>query len=78
MKRVEKQVDGLASELRDPEYISECELAGRIGIAAHTLANWRFLGKGFPYFRIGRTIRYRRKDVSLYIKQRKVNPKRDG
>ncbi len=56
------------------EFISERELAKRTGIATQTLRNWRWASKGFPYIRIGRTIRYSWDAVKGFLDQRRVDP----
>jgi hypothetical protein len=43
------------------------ELARRLGLAAETLANWRWRGEGPPYLRVGRRVRYRLVDVAAYL-----------
>ncbi len=47
--------------------ISEHELHVELGVPAKTLAQWRYLGKGPAYARIGRYVRYRRQDVDAWI-----------
>lgn len=37
------------------------------GIKPNTLEGWRVLGKGVPYIKIGRLVRYRLEDLDAYI-----------
>jgi hypothetical protein len=60
--------------MKADEFISERELAKRTGIAAQTLRNWRWARKGFPYIRIGRTIRYSWVAVKGLLDQQRVDP----
>jgi predicted DNA-binding transcriptional regulator AlpA len=47
-----------------------------MGLAVQTLRNWRNLGKGPSYIKLGRCIRYRLADLEEYIQNRKINPER--
>lgn len=48
--------------------MDEKEVAERLAISIHTLRKWRSLGKrGLPYYKIGRSVRYSRTDVSDYL-----------
>jgi len=59
-------------------YLKEKEVSKLTGIALQTLRNNRMLNKGFPYVRIGRSVRYYLPDVIKYMESRKVTPKNDG
>jgi hypothetical protein len=51
--------------------------APRIGVQVQTLRNWRYLGIGPPYIRIGsRAIRYDKDDLEKYVAMGKVDPTR--
>lgn len=39
-----------------------------------TLIAWRMLGKGPPYVRIGRSIRYRKSDLVNWLEEQTVRP----
>lgn len=58
--------------LRRLESLSEDEVEKLYGIKAKTLANWRSLKKGPPYFKDGGVIRYRQKDLQRYQESRLV------
>ena len=50
--------------------------AQELGLHVQTLRNWRCLGLGPPYVRIGtRTIRYDEDDLHRFIEQGKVEPR---
>ena len=38
-----------------------------LGLPIATLANWRCSGKGPPFLRVGRHVRYRSQDVEAWI-----------
>ncbi len=54
--------------------IKDTEAAKNLGVAPQTLRNMRCQGKGPPYFRIGRAVRYSVEDLNRYIEARKVDP----
>jgi hypothetical protein len=44
-------------------YMDEERAAGYLGIAQRTLGNWRFVGRGPKYIRLGRRILYHRQHL---------------
>lgn len=50
-----------------PDLMKESELSAELRLAPKTLANQRNRGKGPPYLRIGREIRYSRKAVGEWL-----------
>ncbi len=61
----------------DPlELLTEQKAAARTGLSVHTLAKHRKLGKGIPFVRLGRTIRYRTADVEQYLIAHLVEPEK--
>ena len=55
-------------------YLTEKETAQLTGIALSTLRNHRHLGRGFPYSKLGRSVRYSFTDIVSYFERHKVNP----
>lgn len=51
------------------------DVSAYLGVPPGTLANWRYLGRGPAFLRVGRHVRYRRADVSARV-DRQV--RRDG
>jgi len=45
-----------------------------IGRAEQTLANDRFAGRGLPYVRWGRSIKYKLADILAHIEARRIDP----
>ena len=45
------------------KFLSEKQLAEQLGISVYVLRNDRWSRKGFPYFKIGGSIRYALEDV---------------
>jgi hypothetical protein len=61
----------------DPlELLTEQKTAARTGLSVHTLAKHRKLGKGIPFVRLGRTVRYRTADVERYLVEHLVEPEK--
>lgn len=48
--------------------------ARRIGVTPRTLEQWRHLGKGPPFLRIGRMIRYLPQEVDAWVKSMRFEP----
>ncbi len=53
------------------QYVTEQEVHKMTGIALSTLRNNRFNGRGIPYCKVGRSIRYDLTDVINYMETRK-------
>jgi excisionase family DNA binding protein len=43
------------------------DVAALMGLSLQTLANWRSLGKGPAWFKIGRLVRYRSEAVEAWL-----------
>ncbi len=43
------------------------QAAARLQLSPGTLANWRALGQGPPFFRVGSRIRYRASDIDAMV-----------
>ena len=52
--------------------LNENELSDLIDRGVQTLRNERFKGKGIPYVKIGRSVRYRVSDIKEYLKKNLV------
>ena len=48
------------------EYLNEQELAGLLKVTRKTVQIWRQRGKGPPFVKLDRAVRYRRKDVDEF------------
>lgn len=44
------------------------KVAAETGLAVQTLANWRVLGKGPRFVRVGRSVRYSRDEVDWFMR----------
>ena len=55
-----------------PRYIGEKEVALITGRALQTLRNDRHRGRGLPYVKMGRSIRYNLADVLNFMEARKI------
>ena len=58
-------------------YVAEGEVARITGMALSTLRNQRSQGRGIPYVKLGRSVRYRLDEVFAFMESRKVETDRD-
>lgn len=64
MKKIDKK-QRLPDDLDKLRYLTEVEVAELTGRGLQTLRNDRHLRRGFPYVKLGRSIRYRLADILL-------------
>jgi excisionase family DNA binding protein len=57
------------------DFLTDRELADLLEIPQRTPGQWRYLGKGPRYVRVGRHVRYRRTDVEAWIEARMIGPR---
>ena len=55
-----------------PKYLTEKQVSEITNRALSTLRNDRFLSRGIPYIKAGRSVRYNLEDVVNYMESRKV------
>ena len=48
-------------------YIKEADAAKKLDVAEGTLANWRWKGKGPPYYRMGNMVRYEVGELDRWV-----------
>ncbi|MBF6539258.1 helix-turn-helix domain-containing protein [Nocardia farcinica] len=56
-----------SSTVELPELLTAAQAAEYIGVSVDTLAQDRYLGRGLPYVRVGRRIRYRASDIAAFL-----------
>jgi predicted DNA-binding transcriptional regulator AlpA len=56
------------------EYIDEKKAAELVCSSVQTLRNDRCKSRGLPYYKIGRSVRYRPSDIHAYMARHKVVP----
>ena len=61
--------------MEEKKFINENEVSRITGLSVQTLRNWRFQGKGIPYVKAGRSVRYLYQDVIAYMEDRKILPR---
>jgi len=57
----------------EQQYIDEREVSRLIKRALSSLRNDRFQGKGLPYRKFGRSVRYNREEVINFMESRKID-----
>lgn len=58
-------------------YVSERKVSEITGVALSTLRNDRHLGRGIPYIKLKRTVRYSTTDIIDFMESKKIIPKND-
>jgi predicted DNA-binding transcriptional regulator AlpA len=53
-------------------YINEKVVAEKTGYSLATLRNWRHLGKGPNYVKVGKSVRYPLKDLVEFMESHKI------
>lgn len=56
------------------EVFDEHEAARRLGKSVQTLRNNRCSRKGPPYFKLGRSVRYKASDLLDYLERHRIDP----
>jgi excisionase family DNA binding protein len=60
----------------DPQkFLTDEEVADRLNLSVQTLRNWRCIGKGLPYVKFGRSIRYKNGDIEAFSEANRVIPR---
>jgi len=54
------------------EYLNEKEVSKLINRALSSLRNDRFLRRGIPYTKFGRSVRYNKEEVIRFMENRKI------
>ena len=54
------------------KFIDEKQVSKLTGLAIQTLRNWRYQKRGFPYCKVGSSIRYSFDDVMSYMERHKI------
>lgn len=58
------------------KYINEKKVAELMDIGVQTLRNDRHLGKGIPYSKVGRSVRYKIEDIIAFMEAGRINTQR--
>jgi len=60
---------------RQKKYLDEKETSPMVRQALSTLRTDRFMGRGLPYIKIGRSVRYDLDDIIAYMESHKITPR---
>jgi predicted DNA-binding transcriptional regulator AlpA len=61
----------------EPRLLSTRQAAKLLSLSAGTLRFWRSIGfDGPPFLRIGRSVRYDENDLRVWVKSRRVRPRK--
>ena len=50
------------------------ELEAKLALPERTLDQWRYVGKGPRFVRVGRHVRYRDEDIDAWVAEHTVDP----
>jgi len=64
----------LPSDLKSQRYITEQEVSALTGRAVQTLRNDRHKGCGFPYRKIGKSVRYYLPEILAIMESHRIEP----
>jgi len=56
--------------------MTDRQAAERLGLAAQTLRNYRFQGRGPKYLKLGRAVRYRPSDLDDWLVGQLIEPEK--
>lgn len=57
-----------------PKMVDEKTVSETLGVALATLRNARSAGRGLPFFKIGKSVRYDIADVLAFLEKNRVDP----
>lgn len=57
-------------------WINEQAVAEITGMAVQTLRNHRFKGIGLPYYKVGRSVRYKLSDILTLMELGRIEPRK--
>ena len=69
----ERTIRNLPEKVEDP-MLTKKELAQRLGIGVRTVDSW-MVRRVVPYFKIGKSVRFRWKEVYGYLKRLEIRPR---
>lgn len=56
----------------DERWLTDVEVAHLTGIKRATLVDHRFHRRGIPFYKVGRAVRYKWKDVKAYMNKHRI------
>ena len=59
-----------------PQVVNEHKAAQLMDKSVQTLRNERFLKKGCPYLKLGKSVRYLISDIKNYLTQNRIDPEK--
>ncbi len=59
------------------ELLKETEVARLLNCHVQSLRNSRFSGKGLPFYKIGKSVRYDPADIERYLQDHRIEPEKD-
>jgi hypothetical protein len=72
--RISNVPSSLSPDLQKHRYLTEQEVSVLTGRAVQSLRNDRHRGRGFPYRKIGRSVRYSLAEILVIMESRRIDP----
>ena len=69
MAQIKRSTESLEDRFMTTKHVSEFT-----GLAISTIQNWRVSRRNIPFYRIGKTVRYRLSDLMAFMDFYKVDP----
>jgi predicted DNA-binding transcriptional regulator AlpA len=66
-RHIELQRTDRASQVVSPLHLTPAEAAQLTGLSPYTLSNWRTLGKGPTWYKVGRLVRYDTAELEAWM-----------
>jgi hypothetical protein len=67
-------IDLKKGSMVEDRFFTEHEISALIGRAVQSLRNDRSSGIGLPYYKVGRSVRYRLSDVMAWMDTQRIEP----
>jgi predicted DNA-binding transcriptional regulator AlpA len=64
----------LPSDLQSQRYLTDVEVAALTGRGVQTLRNDRHKGRGFPYRKFGKSVRYSLAEILAIMESHRIEP----
>ena len=64
----------LPSDLQSQRYLKDVEVAALTGRGVQSLRNDRHLGRGFPYRKFGKSVRYYLPEILAIMESHRIEP----
>jgi len=68
----------MQNKQKEQQAVNEVEAARMLGLSVQTMRNQRFLRKGCPYVKLGRSVRYLVADIYDHLMKNRIDPETEA